>query len=330
MAFNPHSTYRGDYYIYGGLAGLGSGIADAINGWRARENENAELGSYLAEVGLPQERIDSMDLSQRRGLQKALDFKMEQNKQAALQKQMESESAYKNAQTDLAMLGLDSKRSEMADKTAALEMLGANYRGYYSQPENLRNPDYDPIQASMDQALAEGKVREYLALQGLKPTKLKFYKGPNGITGWSYGNQGGVVSPKASGSDSLYASPDGKALYDARIFEMMGMPAEAAAIRDKFISKIFMDDGYSDLDLIMLKNGNKQKQEEYKRIMQNRAARRAGWKHYSNLVNNPQANFVGEMPPAVNEAPMPAAAQPNVPVTQLARGSVDRIIKARK
>ena len=93
MAFTPHSTYRGDGYIYGGFAGLGAGIADAIKGWRARENENAELGSYLAAVGLPQEQIDGMNLAQRRGMQKALDFKMKQNYQAALQNKLETATA---------------------------------------------------------------------------------------------------------------------------------------------------------------------------------------------------------------------------------------------
>lgn len=333
MAFNPQTNYRGDHYIYGGLAGLGSGIADAINGWRARENENAELGSYLAEVGLPQERIDSMDLSQRRGIQKALDFKIKQNQAAAELDRIKAENAYRGVETDLAMLGLDSTRRQMEDNAAALEMLGANYRGYAQTPQYLRDPNYDPMEAAMKQAFDSGDAGAAMAIKEFmnRQLRLELFEGPNGVIGWRIGNQGGVVMPKASGSDFSYESPYGKALCDARKFEMMGSPAEAALIRDNLISKMSMDDGISELELMILKNSkDPEDKAKYNQIMQNRAARKVGWQYYLNLVNNPQANFVGEMPPAVNEAPMPAAAQPDVPVTQRARGSVDRIIKERK
>ena len=258
MAFNPHSTYRGDGYIYGGFSNLGAGIADGIRGMRSRDDENAQLGSYLAAVGLPQEQIDSMDLAQRRGLAQA---KMYNDAQAYKQAQMERMAAGTQGQ-QLAnegwKYGLDAARADQQSLANALQMLGTNISGYNSTPQYLRDPNYDPMAAPMQGALESGNMNTYLALQGLQgaqPPQFEFHDGPGGAVGWSYGKQGGVAMPKSAGSGaggSEYASSYGKMLEDAQKLEAAGRTDDAQMLKNVVAAKAAMDDGIDERTLGLL------------------------------------------------------------------------------
>ena len=233
------------------------------------------------------------------------------------------------------MLGLDSKRKQAEAGTAALDMLGANYRGYAETPQYLRNPEYDPVSASMEQAMSSGNMGAALAIRDFMASRqpqFEFHEGPGGVVGWSYGKQAGVSMPKAAssgaeGSEYPYKSSIGKALYDAEMFKKNGMPEYAMMIQDSIISNISMDDGYNDLDLIILKNSEEPKdKEEYRRIMKEREKRKLGLQYYFGLGNGLQPNT-----PQTSSADVQTGTpQADLPLTDAAGNRMREAIKNRR
>jgi hypothetical protein len=128
MPYNPGIEYRGDRYLFEGVAGAGQAIAQGVKQWRANKEEGQFLdgrAETLAQLVAPRvakggnvdpkvlddlAKFPSLSLSQKRGKLAGLEFLLDQNMR---QEQAQAVQARHKESTDLQREGLQIQRDQM-------------------------------------------------------------------------------------------------------------------------------------------------------------------------------------------------------------------------